>query len=431
MISSVLWVMVLAALLACGSIASYLRLLMRRLSPRGAAKLFGVGEGSKVQADRERVGVSISALHGAVMALFAVGTTGFLLWQRPKNLGSDLGTACLICLLAVMIADQLIPFILVARHDDPENLLAQWMPVLRRTVYWALPLTFPVVVSSTIAHLLQSADDSDPSPTKPQEGLEELIQAGEEVGLIEKGEGELLQSVVEFKGKTVREVMTPRPEIASLDINSPIEALRALFRERRYTRYVVYAGDLDHVEGIVSVRDLMELPPERQAQTTLRSLVQPAFFVPETKPAADLLKELQQITPQLAVVVDEYGSVSGLVTIEDLVEELVGEIRDEVEPHDHDLHRESPTTYRVAGHAELGRIAEELHLAFEPGDYSTVAGWMLSKLGHMPEVGEKLELSDFTVEVMQVSERAILQVRFILKTPTPTVSPTHVSRPTV
>ncbi len=430
MILYVLWVGVLAALLAWGVVASYLRLLMRRLTPREAQRIFRSDGGGRIRADRERVGVSLSALHGAAMALFAVGIAGFLIWRRPEDFWRDLGGALLATLAAVMMGDQLIPFILVARHDEPERILAEWLPVLRRAVTWALPLTFPVLVSGTIARLLEFPEEEE-QPAKPQEGLEELIQAGEEEGLIEKGEGALLQSVVEFKGKIVREMMTPRPEIAALEINSPIEELRDLFRERRYTRYVVYAGDLDQVEGIVSVRDLMELPPQDQSRATLRSLVRPPFFVPETKPAADLLKEMQQTTSQLALVVDEYGSVTGLVTIEDLVEELVGEIRDEVEPHDRDLLQESATTYLVAGAAELARISEELNVAFEPGDYSTVAGLVLSSLGHMPMAGEKLEMGKITFEIVEVSERAVLKVRLILNPPAWTPDSAHASRPTV
>jgi putative hemolysin len=427
---SILWVAALAFLLAGGFVASYLRLLIRRLTPREAQRVFRSGDRGKIRADRERVGVSISALHGAAMALFSVGLAGFFIWHQPEDFWQDLGAALLVAFGAVMILDQLIPFILVARHDEPERILAEWLPILQLVVYLALPLTFPVLISGTIARLLESPEEPE-RPPKPQEGLEELIQAGEEEGLIEESEGELLQSVVEFKGKIVREVMTPRPEIAALEINSPIEELRDLFRERRYTRYVVYTGELDQIEGIVSVRDLMELPPEEQARVTLRSLVRPAFFVPETKLATDLLKELQQMTVQLAIVVDEYGSVAGLVTIEDLVEELVGEIRDEVEPHDRDLVKESATTYLVAGHAELARISEELNVTFEPGDYSTVAGLVLSRLGHLPARGEKFQMGKLAFEVVEVSERAVLKVRLIFGVPVMATDPAHADRQSV
>ena len=142
-----------------------------------------------IRPDRERVGVLISALHGAAMHLFAVGLTGLLIVRRPEHVWSDIGTALLIVLVAVAIADQLIPFLLVVRHDEPEVILERWMPTLRRAVLWALPLTFPVLISRTIARLLEPAEP-EPEPPSPQENLQELIAAGEQEGLIEKGEGE-------------------------------------------------------------------------------------------------------------------------------------------------------------------------------------------------------------------------------------------------
>jgi len=421
---TVAWVVLLAVLLTLGSVASYLRLLMRRLTPVGARKIFGPNEGGPIRADRERVGVSISALHGAAMHLLAVGLTGLLVWRRPDHLWSDVGTALLIVLVAVAIADQLIPFTLVARHDDPELILEHWMPILRRAVLWALPLTFPILISTTIARLLEPTEP-EPAPPTPQENLEELMEAGEQEGLIKKGERELLQSVVKFGDTIAREVMTPRPEIAAIEINSSIEDLRRLFRTKRLTRYPVYSGQVDHIEGIVSVRDLMELPPEEQQRVPLRSLVRPVPFVPETKPIKDLLKELQQSTTQMAVVIDEYGSVAGLITIEDLLEEIVGEIRDEVEPHARDIVKESASSYILSGHAGLAQIADELQVALEGRDYSTVAGLVMTHLGHVPAAGEKVEHNGLTFEVLEANQRTVLKVRMRIAPPHASPDPSH------
>jgi CBS domain containing-hemolysin-like protein len=290
------------------------------------------------------------------------------------------------------------------------------MPFLRLCVFLALPFTFPILISTTIARLLEPPEEKEEPPTA-QENLQELIEAGEEEGLIEKGQGEMLQSVVEFRDTLVREVMTPRPEIAALEINAPVEELRRLFREKRLTRYPVYAGQLDRVEGIVNVRDLMELPPDEQSKVTLRALVRPVTFVPETKRIQELLKALQQTTTQMAIVIDEYGSVAGVVTIEDMVEELVGEIRDEVEPHARDIVRETADTYIVAGNTELAQIAEQFHVEIASGDYSTVAGLLLAYLGHVPQRGEKLEREGLLFEVLEASERTVLKVRLRFSSP--------------
>ena len=418
------WIALLAVLLVLGSVASYFRLLMHRLTPVGARKVFGNGGDGRTRPNRERVGVSISALHGAVMHLFAVGLTGLLIWRRPEHLWSDLGTALVIVLAAVAIADQLIPFLLVVRHDEPEVILGRWELTLKRAVRAALPLTFPILISATIARLLEPTEP-EPEPPSPQEDLADFIATGEEEGLIEKDEGELLQSVVEFGDKVVREVMTPRPEIAAIEINSSIEDLRGLFRAKRLTRYPVYSGQMDHIEGLVSVRDLMELSPEEQKHKTLRDLLRPVPFVPETKPIQDLLKDLQQSTTQMAIVIDEYGSVSGLITIEDLLEQIVGEIRDEVEPHARDIIKESASTYILAGHSELAHIADEVHVPLEGDGYSTIAGLLLYQLGHVPVAGEKVESHGLTFEVLEANQRTVLKVRMMLPPTPPAVTVAH------
>jgi putative hemolysin len=419
-----LWILVLGGLLSCGSVASYLRLLMRRLTPVAALKVFQTGTGKRIQADRERVGVSISALHGAAMALFAIGLIGLLLFSQPSHFWGDLGTSLLLVLGSVAIFDQLIPFVLVARHDNPEVILERWMPFLRKAVFVALPLTFPILISTTIARLLDPPEERPVLPSS-QKGLEELIQMGEAEGSISKGEGKLLRAVMKFGEKTVRDVMTPRPEIAAIEINAPVEDLRRLFRKHRYSRYPVYSGHIDHIEGIVTVRDLMGLTPEEQAKASLASLIRPVTFVPETNRIRDLLKELQQSTMQIAIAIDEFGSVAGLVTIEDLLEEIVGEIRDEVEPHARDIVKESPTSYLVAGHTEVAQLAEQLHVSVEGRDYSTVAGLLLFHLGHVPLPGERVERNGVTLEVLESDPRTVQKVRLSLSSPAPQAVSAH------
>ncbi len=421
---TIVWAGLLAVLLALGSVASYLRLLMRQLTPVGARKVFGPSKGGRMRPNRERVGVSISALHGATMHLFAVGLAGLLIWRRPDHLWSDLGTALVIVLAAVTITDQLIPFLLVVRHDEPGVILERWERELRSLVIWALPLTFPILISTTIRKLLEPADPA-PEEISPGENLADLIATGEQEGIIEKGEGELMKSVVNFRDKVAREVMTPRHEVAAIEMNSSIEDLRVLFRDKRMTRYPVYSGELDRIEGFVNVRDLMELSPEEQQRVRLRDLVRPVPFVPETKPIRDLMKELQQTTTQMAMVIDEYGSVSGLITIEDLVEQIVGEIRDEFEPHARDIIRESPSSYLLSGHAEIAQVAGEVHVPLEGDDYSTVAGLVMNHLGHVPAAGEKIQSHGLTFEVVEANQRTVLKVRMKVPPRQPAANPRH------
>lgn len=410
MVVQALIILALAALVTLSSFASYLRLLMRRLTPVAARKVFPDCNGGHVGRDRERIGISISALHGALMACFAAGLGVLVLSGYPGRPWEALGTTLLIVLGVIAVFDQLIPFILVARHDEPEKILLDWCPLLRRLVYLALPLTFPILISTTISRLLE-AGEPDSEPATPQEDLQELLEVGEQEGLIEKEEGEMLQSVVQFGDKLVREIMTPRPEIAALEIDTSVEDLRTLFREKRHLRFPVYRGSLDRIEGIASILDLMELPPEAQARATLQSLIRPAPLVPETKRSGALLREMQRSTNQLAIVIDEYGSVTGLITLEDLVEEIVGEIRDEVEPHERDIVRESAHSFVAAGHTELGRIGDAVGQPVEAEGCSTVAGLVLSHLGHVPLPGEKAEAQGLSFEVLEANPRTVLKVR--------------------
>ena len=410
MVVQALIIFALAALVALSSFASYLRLLMRRLTPVAARKVFPDRNGGHVGRDRERIGISISALHGALMACFAAGSGALVLRRHPDHPWEALSTTLLIVLGVIAVFDQLIPFILVARHDEPEEILLHWCPLLRRLVYVALPLTFPILISTTISRLLEAGEPEEEPPT-PQEDLQELLEAGQQEGLIEKEEGEMLQSVVEFGDKPVREIMTPRPEIAALEIEASVEDLRRLFREKRHLRFPVYRSSLDRIEGIASILDLMELSPDAQARATLRSLIRPAPMVPETKRSGALLREMQRSTSQLAIVIDEYGSVTGLITLEDLVEEIVGEIRDEVEPHERDIVKESAHSFVVAGHTELGRLSDAVGQVVEAEDYSTVAGLVLSHLGHVPLPGEKVEAQGLAFEVLEANPRTVLKVR--------------------
>jgi putative hemolysin len=410
MFVTVLYILALAILAGLGAFASYLRLLMRRLTSVASRKVFAIMDGGSARADRERIGISISALHGALMACFAAGLTELVFATHPDHPWASLGSALLIVLGVIAIFDQLIPFIMVARHDEPEKILMEWLPLLRRTVYLASPLVFPILISTTIRRLLET-DEPEPEEPTPQEDLQELLEVGQQEGLIEKEEGEMLQSVVEFGDTLVREIMTPRTEIAALEINSTAEDLRALFREKRHSRFPVYVDNLDQIEGFVNVGDLIESPPEAQSHVTLRSLLKPVPFVPETKRSLDMLKEMQRSTTQLAIVIDEYGSVAGLVTLEDLLEEIVGEIRDEVEPHDRDIVQEGPHSYLVAGHTGISQLAQVVGEPIEAGEYSTIAGLLLNQLGHVPQIGERVETGGLSIEVLDANPRTVLKVR--------------------
>ena len=229
-------------------------------------------------------------------------------------------------------------------------------------------------------------------------------------GDISEEEGrELLQSVVDFTETVVREVMTPRPDVIAIQADASLNELRALFREEQYSRIPVYRGNLDNVIGIVFVKDLVALPPG--AEPPLTTLMRSAYMVPESKRGSELLKEMQRRQAQTAIVVDEYGGTAGLVTVEDLLEEIVGEIRDEYDVESDTVTDEGHGTYVFSGKVSVDEVKDRLGVKIEREGFETVGGYLLSHLGRMPYVGETFEVDDLAVEVLEVERRRITQVR--------------------
>ncbi len=236
------------------------------------------------------------------------------------------------------------------------------------------------------------------SPAKrprPEEHIDALILAGEEEGIIEKGDRELIQSVVAFGDKTVREVMTPRPRVVAIRQDATLEELRQLVINEQFSRIPVYEDNIDQITGFVHVRDMFELSDEERARRNVRDIMRPIRAVPETKPVNDLLREMQEEGAHMAVVVDEYGSTAGIVTMEDMVEEIVGEIHDEHEP-ERDFRQDPDGSYVVSGSFDLGRL-EDL-LDFHPDEETestTVGGLVTEWLGHVPGGGRNRTRRDF------------------------------------
>jgi CBS domain containing-hemolysin-like protein len=245
------------------------------------------------------------------------------------------------------------------------------------------------------------------------------LEAGEEQGLIEKDEKRLLQSIVDFGDTLVREVMTPRPDIVALQGDATVADLRALFREQEYSRFPVYNENLDNVLGVIRVKDLLKIDDTAPERQSIMPLVRPATFVPETKRVPELLKEFQRRQVQMAIVVDEYGGTAGLVTIEDLLEEIVGEIRDEDDVESEPVVDEGNGSYVFSAKVSFDDLRERLDLEIESEGFETVGGYILSRLGRVPAVGESFDLDGMVVEVLEAERRRIHKVRITKPITTP------------
>ncbi|MGD8376796.1 MAG: hemolysin family protein [Acidobacteriota bacterium] len=293
----------------------------------------------------------------------------------------------------------------------PEGCLVRllWLVRLVDGLLW--PLSRAVVAMGRSLGVRFREPEGSADPEDQDEEIEAFIDVGEQEGLLEEGEGSLIRGVLDFGDRVVREVMTPRTAVVAVEDAATVEQLRELVVREKHSRLPVYRGSLDEIVGVVFVRDLMEVLGSVSPETSIRQLVRPAFFVPETKRISVLLRELQRRRTHLAIIVDEYGGTAGLVTIEDLVEEIVGEIQDEHEPLEEAIRVGDDGALEVTGDADIERVAEALDMDLEDEEYETVAGFVFSTLGRVPRRGESFVRDGVAVEVLDADRRRVHRVR--------------------
>lgn len=317
------------------------------------------------------------------------------------------GTILLMFVLILMFR-QLLPRLIAARH--PELVLLQLFPLCRLSLLVMKPFSGLLTAILNYFHRWEEDIEPDEEETSEEE-IQAFIDAGQEEGILEHDEGEMIQSVVQFGDKVAREVMTPRTHIVAIDINSPVEKLLQLITSRRHARIPVFRDDLDNIEGVIHERDLLRVWQRGDRLDSLRSLVTPVHFVPETKPVDDLLHEMKEKGEQIVLIVDEYGGISGLITMEDLVEEIVGEIHD-TDSDGEKIVEESPGVYIVPGSLDLNSLEETLGVPFvEDTECTTVAGAVVELFGRLPTSGEKMEHRGIAVEVLDADRRRVHRLR--------------------
>jgi len=266
-----------------------------------------------------------------------------------------------------------------------------------------------------VSSVLRISDEEQSQPEAEQQAIEAFVDAAAEEGIIEQDEARLIEQVVEFGDKRVRDVMTPRPDIVAIPAKATLEDLRTRVVETKFSRLPVYDKSLDDIAGIVMARDMLEVPDREASHRTVRELMRPALFVPEMKFGSELLKEMQRKNQQMAIVIDEYGLVSGVVTIEDLVEEIVGEIGEEDRRPAPDVVRESGGAMVLRGSVPVDKVGElfgvTVDAAVEHAGATTIAGLLNSVAGHVLSTGEIVEFDGLRFEVLEANQRKVLRVR--------------------
>ncbi|MGD1091437.1 MAG: hemolysin family protein [Bryobacteraceae bacterium] len=394
----------ITALVTCVQLF-YLESLRIHTQERKSLEFFKETLESKLGLETERGGLTFSIVKH--LGLGVIGALTLAATAQAAATWQDVAVACLLVASFTVAGTYIVPQI-VYRKSSGRGLLAL-VPLLRVVALAVRPLVWAL-------EFLQSLFELDESPKseesqRPEEHIEALILAGEEEGIIEKGDRELIQSVVAFGDKTVREVMTPRPRVVAIRQDATLEELRQLVIHEQFSRIPVFEENIDQIVGFVHARDMFELDEPERARRTVRDILRPIRVVPESKPVNDLLREMQEEGAHMAAVVDEYGSTAGIVTMEDMVEEIVGEIHDEHEP-DRDFREDPDGSYVVSGSFDVGRLEDLLDFHTENGTESTTVGGLITEwLGHVPAVGEEAERDGISIKVLAANNLRVDQVR--------------------
>jgi putative hemolysin len=319
----------------------------------------------------------------------------------------------------VVVFELFLPLLIVGR--DPERALELLLPSFNWIAKALSPLTHwtarTIVGGRRGATMAPTDETTEADDVTDQDGGDSAEPEGRDEG----EERRLLQSIVDFGDALVREVMTPRPDIVAIREDATVADLRALFREQEYSRFPVYSGSLDNIAGFVFVKDLVALNPSDDSRP-ITSLLRPAVVVPESKRVPELLKQFQRQQTQCAIVVDEYGGTAGLVTIEDLLEEIVGEIRDEYDVEVEPIVDEGHGSFVFTGKVDVDEVSQRLGLHIEREGFETVGGYLLTHLGRVPVKGEQFEIDGLSVEVLEAEGRRIRKVRLARLTPVQTAA---------
>jgi putative hemolysin len=359
----------------------------------------------RLHVSRTRAALSMAVLTQMTTAAIAM-LVGFTVFRDRAWSIYEILQATLTLILIVIVCNQFLPFVFFSRTKG--QWLIRWTPFLRVLIYLVLPVTLVLGFLQSVAALTKG--HSDEQPETQAEAVDALIEAGQEEGILDESNRDMIQSVVEFGEKTVREAMKPRPEIVAVPTNTTVEQFIELLRTKPFSRVPVFEGTIHNIKGIVYAQDVLQVPDTEAHTRTVDTLMRKdVYFVPESKLGSELLREMRKNNIRMAIVVDEYGGVAGLVTIEDLVEEIVGEIDDEHEKAE--VVRESDHSYIVPGNMDVDRLDELLGTRPEGKESATVAGLVSELAGRIPQKGEVIEDDGLRFEVLESTERRVERVR--------------------
>ncbi len=362
--------------------------------------------------NRARFSFTLSAAIQILLVVFSVLVTYISLqWFSANSLALFISLASGLVLAGIF--RQFIPRMLSLRN--PEGKLLRLLPALRP--FYRI-IAFAAEPWHRSFDRLRQQEESEEARDEEEDDddaddIQALIDVGEAEGIIEEQERELIHSVFEFGDKSVGEVMTPRTAMVALPNTATAREACDMMLVTKHSRLPVFRDQIDNVEGLIYVRDLLHCWTDNKADSPIAPFVRPVYFIPETKPLARLLEEMQKAHAYLAIVIDEYGGIAGLVTVEDILEEIVGEIEDE------DISGEGPEeivstgdgVYEVLGSTEIAKVERLFDMEIEADDFTTIAGLVIAHKGSVPRPGEHLSFRGLEVDVLATDEKRIERLR--------------------
>jgi putative hemolysin len=344
-------------------------------------------------------------LQGSFIAITVLVTMLYMF----SEVSQPLVMAFLTMLVVFLVFGEAVPNIIARKN--PERVLLALMPAYRFYGKLVTPISRPL--AQLVGVFVKNGTRREEAVT--DEVVQAYIEVGEGEGILEGDEGKMVQSIVALDEKVAREIMTPRPEVVAIRAIATMGELRMLFEEEKYSRVPVFRESLDHIEGLVYAIDLVGTLGA-EAEASFESLLRPVSFIPESKNVAELLKEFQHSKQTLAIVVDEYGGTSGLVTVEDILEEIVGEIYDEFDEVDEEIIKEAEGVFLVSGRADIDEVQKKIQFSLTEGSFETVSGYVLHAIGRIPTSGEVLDHRGIRIEVVDADGQRIKKVRLRLPT---------------
>jgi len=414
--SSWLYALSVFVLAASLPIFSYLTLIYRELGRMTTGRvhehldIFEAEIEPKLRINRRSGGRTFRILGHFWLAFLVLETTRGVVYFVPGRWESFLEFFVFLT-LEVVILMHFLPDMLLYRTTG--RWLLPLIPVIRGFMYLVWPVRIFLEGAESIARIAEH----EPEKTEEQrteEGIEALVEAAEEEGIIEPEQADLIEQVVEFSDKRVREVMTPRPDIVAVAADATLEELHAKFVEKKFSKMPVYEKSLDEIVGVVDAKDLLHIADQDLPKRKVRELTRPVLFMPETKAGSDLLREMRKKGQPFAVIIDEHGLVAGIATVEDLLEEIVGESGYDAKQPAPDVVREADGGLVMRGSMTIGDVEDLLGVQFGNKSHeavTTVAGLLSHVSGKVPTPGDRIDLEGYGFEVLEANQRKVLRVR--------------------